>query len=90
MSKQVPLNIHTQLDNEVALLIDAIDRILLSISTKKHSEISYLLNVRELPDNLSDTAPIEVCKLAAILGLKVASQVSRQKEQTIQKTAASN
>lgn len=90
MSKKAPLNIHTQLADEVALLIEAIDRIMFSITTNKHREISILLRPTELPENLSDTELIEICKLAAILGLKVASQVSRQKEQTIQKTAASN
>lgn len=90
MSKKAPLNIQTQLDVNVAMLIEAIDRILISFSSKKHTWVSELLQVNELPDDLSETEPIELCKMAAILGLKVASQVSKQKDAQLSKIAASN
>lgn len=90
MNSKAPLEIKTQLDHSVAESIAVLDEIMTAMSKEKFDRLTQWLQIKEMPADIRDVDPVEACKIAAILGLKVTSQISRQKDAQLSKIKASN
>lgn len=89
-AKQKDLQVHTFFGNEVSMLVDGVDSIMSAFTPAQRDAVEALLQVRELPKDIGHTAPEEVVKLAAILGLRLAADIASQKRRTLAAVRASN
>lgn len=90
MTAKPPITVHTHVDYHASMLVDAIDSIMSAFTPSQREAVEALLEVRDLPKVLGHTAPEEVVKLAAILGLRMAADIASQKRRTLAGVRASN
>lgn len=89
-AKKQDLQVHTFFGNEVSLLVDGIDSIMQAFTPSQRAAVEELLQLKELPKALGMTAPEEVVKLAAVLGLRMAADIASQKRRTLACARSSN